>query len=340
MKTQYAFFARPRRFGKTLLVSTLEAFFQGDLPWSASVDKTSFDPNVGKRAELFRGTAIEDVVRQTRPHPVIRLNMAMTTSDTPEGLRDRLKEHLESVYTDWYQRGVATGLDTKTDGDYVRFTRTSEGTTVSPSGRVERLLVVLQRYFKAKPVVLIDEYDAPLTHLLGRDMDPEPFISVLREFFGLLKHQERRLHFVFITGISRFAQVNLFSALNNLKDFSWDPAYSDLCGFTESDIQACLLPYLQTGAANLGKSLEQVVQELRDHYNGYCFGVPDLDENVYNPYSLLNCLDDMQDAAAAARWKLFGWPNYWSESGTPQFLVRMARNGDLALAGIPRRSTN
>ena len=335
LQTKYVFFARPRRFGKTLLVSTLEAFFQGDLPWSASVGKASFDPNAGKRAELFRGTAIEDAVRQTRPRPVVRLNMAMTASDTPEGLRDRLKEHLESVYTDWYQRGVATGLDTKTDGDYVRFTRTAEGTTVSPSGRVERLLVVLQRYFKAKPVVLIDEYDAPLTHLLGRDMDPEPFISVLREFFGLLKHQERRLHFVFITGISRFAHVNLFSALNNLTDISWDLDYADLCGFGESDIRDCLLPYLQAGAVNLGKPVEQVVQELRDHYNGYCFGHPGFSGNVYNSYSLLHCLRDMQAASAGAKWQWRGWPNYWSESGTPRFLVRMARNGDLALSRGP-----
>ena len=335
LKTQYAFLARPRRFGKTLLVSTLEAFFQGDLPQLGSSAKASFDPDAGERAELFRGTAIEGVVCQTRPHPVVRLNMAMTISDTPDGLRTRLLEHLESVYSDWHERGAATGIELETDGNYVRFARTPEGAYLeTASGHVERLLRELKRQFNAAPVVLIDEYDAPLTHLLGRNMDPEPFIAVLREFFGLLKHQENLLHFVFITGISRFAHVNLFSALNNLKDISWHPDYSDLCGFTESDIQAYLLPYLQAGATNLDKSLEQVVQELRDHYNGYCFGIPGLDENVYNPYSLLNCLDDMQ-GAAAARWKLFGWPNYWSESGTPQFLVRMARNGNLALSREP-----
>ena len=77
--------------------------------------------------------------------------------------------------------------------------------------------------------------------------------------------------------------MNLFSTLNNLKDISWDPDYSDLCGFTEADLQGSLLPYLQAG--NLGKSLEQGVRELRDHYSGYCFGVPGLDDNVYNPYS-------------------------------------------------------
>ena len=335
LQSKYAFLARPRRFGKTLLVSTLEAFFQGDLPRSGSSDKASFDPNAGERTELFKGTAVEDLVCQTRVHPVVRLNLAMATSDTPERLHTRLLAHLESVYTEWHGRGVATGIEPQTVGGFVQFPLPPTGSeSVPAASRLERLLHVLEQQFMAKPVVLIDEYDAPLTHLLGRNMDPEPFIAVLREFFGLLKYLENHLHFVFITGISRFAHVNLFSALNNLKDISWDPDYADLCGFREEDLQDSLLPYLQAGAVNLGKSVEDVTQELRDHYNGYCFGVPGFDDNVYNPYSLLNCLDDMQ-GAAAARWKLFGWPNYWSESGTPRFLVRMARNGDLALAKEP-----
>ena len=336
LQTKYVFFARPRRFGKTLLVSTLEAFFQGDLPRLGSVGKASFDPNAGERAELFRGTAIEDVVRQTRPHPVVRLNMAMVASDTPEGLRSRLVEHLESVYTDWHQRGVSTGPDTRTDGDRIRFVRTPEDThTVSPSGRVERLLHELGRHFNAPPVVLIDEYDAPLIHLLGRDLDPDPFISVLSEFFSLFKHLENHLHFVFVTGSSRFAYVTPYSSLNNLKDISWDSEYADLCGFTEADLQGPLLPYLQAGAANLDKSVGQVGQALRDHYNGYCFWVPELDENVYNPHSLLNCLRNMQATAAGATWRWLDWPNHWAGSETLQFLVRMARNGDLALSREP-----
>ena len=336
LRTKYVFFARPRRFGKTLLVSTLEAFFQGDLPQSGSVGKASFDPNAGERAELFRDTAIEDVVRQTRPHPVVRLNMAMMASDTPEGLRSHLVEHLESVYTDWHQRGVSTGPDTRTDGDRIRFVRTSEDThTVSPSGRVERLLHELERQFNAPPVVLIDEHDAPLIHLLDRDLDPDPFISVLSEFFSLFKHLERHLHFVFITGSSRFAYVTPHSSLNNLTDISWNPDYADLCGFTETDLQGSLLPYLRAGAANLDKSVEQVRQALREHYNGYCFWVPGLNENVYNPHSLLNCLRKMQATAAGATWRWLDWPNHWAGSGTLQFLVRMARNRDLAPSREP-----
>lgn len=336
MQSKYVFFARPRRFGKTLLVSTLEAFFQGDLPLLAIADRSDFNPDAGRRDDLFRGTAIEDAVRWTRPHPVVRLNMAMTASDTPEGLRERLMEHLESVFSNWHERGVETGIASEIDSDSIRFARTQDGAFVgTPAGHVELLMRELGRQFNAAPVVLIDEYDAPLTHLLGRDIDPEPFISILREFFGLLKHLENRLHFVLITGISRFAQVNLFSALNNLKDLSWNSDYSDLFGFTEADLDEALLPYLRVGAGNLGKSVEDVTQQLRDHYNGYCFGVPGLDENVYNPYSLLNCLDDLQAASAGDRWRLLGWPNYWSESGTPQFLVRIARQGDLSLSKDP-----
>ena len=336
LQTKYAFFARPRRFGKTLLISTLEAYFQGDLPRLERSDMSSFDPDAGERSKLFRDTAVEDIVHRRQTHPVVRLNMAMTTSDSPEGLRARLLEHLEDVYTDWHARGVATGIEPRTAGGTVRFPPPSTGSEpVSAGGRLVDLLHRLDHQFNALPVVLIDEYDAPLTHILGRDIDPNPFIAVLREFFGLLKHQENLLHFVFITGISRFAHVNLFSALNNLTDLSWNPDYADLCGFTEADLQGALLPYLQAGAGNLGKPIEHVTQGLRDHYNGYCFGHPGLSENVYNPFSLLTCLRDMQEAKARDRWRWLGWPNYWSESGTPQFLVQMARNGDLALSREP-----
>lgn len=336
-KTKYVFLTRPRRFGKTLLVSTLEAFFQGDLPRMGNSGRmTVFNPGAGERSDLFRGTALEHVARRTRPHPVVRLNMAMTTSDTPGGLRTRLLEHLESVYSDWRERGADTGITSKRGADFVQFPRTPEGAYQgSATGYMELLLHELHRQFDAAPVVLIDEYDAPLTHLLGRGLDPEPFIAALREFFGLLKHLERRLHFVFITGISRFAHVNLFSALNNLTDISWDLDYSDLCGFTEEDLQGPLQPYLQVGAANLDRPFDQLLQDLRERYNGYCFGHPGLSENVYNPYSLLACLRDMQSTSAGEKWRWLGWPNYWSESGTPQFLVRMARQGNLPLSNEP-----
>ena len=285
LRTKYAFLARPRRFGKTLLVSTLEAYFQGDLPRLGSSDPTCLDPDAGEREELFQGTAIENAVRQTRVHPVVRLNLAtIAAGPLPRSLHTRLLVHLESVYTDWHARGAATGIEPRTEGGVIQFPPPPEGSDAVPaSARLRNLLHELERQFKAKPVVLIDEYDAPLTHLLGRDIDPEPFIAVLREFFGLLKHLEENLHFVFITGISRFAHVNLFSALNNLTDISWDSNYADLCGFTEADLQGSLQPYLQAGAGNLGKPVEDVTQELRDYYNGYCFGHPGLSENVYKP---------------------------------------------------------
>ena len=336
LQTKYVFLARPRRFGKTLLVSTLAAFFQGDLPRLRRSDQVVFSPDAGERQELFRGTTIEDTIRQTRAHPVVRLNLAMTTADTPKGLRSRLLKHLESVYTDWHDRGVATGIEPRTEGGFIRFPQPTAGSDPTPvTVRLETLLYELERQFDALPVVLIDEYDTPLTHLLGRDIDPEPFIAVLREFFGLLKRLEDRLHFVFITGISRFAHANLFSTLNNLTDISWASEYADLCGFRDADLQGALLPYLEVGARNLDKPVKQVTQELRDHYSGYCFGHPDSSEKVYNPFCLLNCLQDMQAATAGARWQWLGWPNYWAASGTPQFLVRMARQGNFGLSSEP-----
>ena len=123
LHTQYAFLARPRRFGKTLLVSTLEAYFQGDLPKPGPGDGSSFDPNAGQRVDLFRGTAIEDDVRRTRVHPVVRLNMAMATSDTPAGLQARLLEHLERLYTDWHRRGVETDIEPRRAGGTSGFRR-------------------------------------------------------------------------------------------------------------------------------------------------------------------------------------------------------------------------
>ena len=117
LHTQYAFLTRPRRFGKTLLVSTLEAYFQGDLPKLGPGDRGAFDPNAGQRVDLFRGTAIEDDVRRTRVHPVVRLNMAMATSDTPAGLQAKLLEHLERLYTDWHRRGVETDIEPRRLGD-------------------------------------------------------------------------------------------------------------------------------------------------------------------------------------------------------------------------------
>ena len=134
-----------------MLVSTLETFFQGDLPrLEESPAKAAFDPIAGERAELFRGIAIEDVVRHTRPHPVVRFNMAMTIADTPDELRTRLLEHLESVYTDWHERGAEIGIESEPDGNGVRFARTPNDVH-SPSGYVKRLLYRLECQFGARP---------------------------------------------------------------------------------------------------------------------------------------------------------------------------------------------
>ena len=107
----------------------------------------------------------------------------------------------------------------------------------------------LKACYGTNPVVLVDEYDAPLVHLLDKDTGPEPILDVLCNFYVKLKSLEPDLHFVFVTGITRFARLSLFSALNNLRDISWEPAYASLCGFTEGEVRTALQPHLATAAA-------------------------------------------------------------------------------------------
>ena len=122
-------------------------------------------------------------------------------------------------------------------------------------------------------------------HFLGKDAEPEPILDILRNFYVRLKRLESDLHFVFVTGNTRFARVSLFSAFNNLWDISWEPAYATLCGFTEQEVRTALHPHLATGAAHLNVSLEELMDKVRCYYNGNCFGFPEDSERIYNSFT-------------------------------------------------------
>ncbi len=327
---KYVFLARPRRFGKTLLIATLEAYFQGDLTQVRPVDDQDRPARPAPVAptQLFAGTAVQDIAPLQPIHPVIRLNMAYAAADTAQELVRKLQLHLERVYTQWYRRGVNVGLEPCDPAlNRIRFEDATD-----PALRLTDLIDCLEQHYRRSPVVLIDEYDAPVTHLLGTDMPAAPFLRVLRNFYGVLKSSENALRLVFIAGISRFAHVNLFSALNNLQDITLNPLYADLCGFTESEVQNCLQPYLEVGAQHLGCSSDDLLSKLRDYYNGYRFGLTGREENVYNPFSLAACLNGVQHQAIARQWQELGWPNFWAESGTPEFLVRLVQEGQFTLS--------
>ena len=244
LNNKYIFLARPRRFGKSLLVTTLEAFFQGEVPVDPRYLNGHSPEPILSKAELFRGTAAADTVESRGFHPVIRLNMANSPADSPEELKANLLEMLGGQYTLWNRRGVNVGLEPVDESGAVTF---PSGPAVSPAQRLEDLVGRLKARYGANPVVLVDEYDAPLVHLLGKKTDPEPILDVLRSFYVKLKSLEADLHFVFVTGITRFARVSLFSVLNNLRDISWEPAYATLCGFTEQEVRTALHPHLATG---------------------------------------------------------------------------------------------
>lgn len=264
LRTPYVFLSRPRRFGKTLLVSLLECWFQG-LP-----DEEDAWPDW-----LFAGTAVKLEWREKAGslRPVVRLDMSRVVADTPAQLQARLRRQLLAVSTPWVRRGLELpGVSTHGAGKRQTVTQLPSGHT--SDSWLEQLLDSLHIHYGAKPVVLIDEYDAPITHLLGNRASlphNDSILAGLREFYRVLKSDEHNLHFTFITGISRFARVNLFSALNNLEDISWHDTCAALCGFTENEVTTYLVPYMEHIAQPHGISPAAVRQSLRDYYNGYRF---------------------------------------------------------------------
>ena len=270
---QYVFLARPRRFGKSLLVSTLEALFKGE-------------------RERFAGTWIHGSDWPWEPHAVLRLDM------TPSRIGD-LETSLRNRMTLLYQAHEMK----MPVGDW------------SASELLEALIEGLAR--ERKVVALIDEYDAPIHHHLERpDLLPD-IQDTLRQFYGVLKDCDADLHFAFLTGVTRFARTSIFSGLNNLIDVSFEPAFSDLLGFTEAELDRYLTPYMETMAQTQRRSLRAVRRAVREWYDGYLFAENGV--RVYNPYSTLHSLHRQRQ------------DNYWADSATPVFLTRLlvTRSGDL-----------
>ena len=269
-KNQFVFLARPRRFGKSLLVSTLEALFQGD------------------RA-LFAGTWIHDSAWDWTPYAVIRLDMS--------ALRIAGEASLETVLTYRMGRLFAAWDETPPPG------------AVQAAWLLEALI---QQLAARRPVVvLIDEYDAPILQNLEKRAELTGIRDVLRGFYGALKANSRHLRFVFLTGVTRFARTRIFAGLNNLRDISYLPEFSDLAGFTEAELDRYLTPYMEAMASAQRTTPAAVRQGLRQWYDGYLFA--EGGARVYNPYSTLHCLNDRR----------FG--NYWSDSGMPAFLTHLIK---------------
>ena len=264
------FLNRPRRFGKSLLVSTLEAYFQG-------------------RKELFKGLAMERLEREWTSYPVLRFDMSLGKHMEKEALERYLGDQL-STYEQMYR---------------------IEQSAVDSNIRLKRLIQTAYQQTGQQVVVLIDEYDAPLLDVVHEERDLNALRHVMRNFYSPLKACDPYLRFVFLTGITKFSQLSIFSELNNIMNVSMDEAYAAICGITQEELLTTLSPYIDSLAEKLAIGRDDAIQALKHRYDGYHFCWPSPD--IFNPFSLLN---------AFAKQKI---EDYWFGSGTPTYLIEMLK---------------
>ena len=265
---KYVFLSRPRRFGKSLLTSTLHSYFSG-------------------RKDLFQGLAMERLEKDWTEYPVLHFDMSMAKHVDKE----RLERLLDFMLSD-YERTF--GLD-PTAGD--------------ANLRLTRLIKCAYEKTGKKVVVLIDEYDAPLLDVVHEKENLGILRNIMRNFYSPLKACDPYLKYVFLTGITKFSQLSIFSELNNIKNISMDEPYAAICGITEDEMLTQMKEDIGMLAAKLNISPEEVLLKLKENYDGYHFTYPSPD--LYNPFSLLNAFADGK----------FG--SYWFGSGTPTYLIKM-----------------
>ena len=271
------FLSRPRRFGKSLLLSTMEAYF------------------LGKR-DLFKGLAIERLETEWNTHAVLHLDLNAEKYDSPERLHDMLERQLRG-----WEKTYETG---------------SEG--ITHSGRFMEVIKKAYEKTGRGVVILIDEYDKPLLNSFHDEALQKAFRETLTAFYTVLKSADQWLRFVFITGVTKFAQMGIFSNLNQLKDISLDPRYAALCGLTGDEIRADFVPELKLLAKENNLDDEACMERLTRMYDGYHFNYRNM-VGIYNPFSILNVLDSTM------------FENYWFASGTPTFLAEMLKKTDFDL---------
>ena len=269
----FFFMSRPRRFGKSLLVSTFHSYFEG-------------------RKDLFEGLAIEKLETEWNEYPVLHFDM----SQGKHLDKDALNRYLLDIICEQESRfGISNGQQ-------------------DVNLRLKNLMGTVYRMTGKQLVVLIDEYDAPLLDVVHEDTQLPQLRNVMRNFYSPLKAAEPMLRFVFMTGITKFSQLSIFSELNNINNVSMDEPYAGICGITKEEMLTQMSDDIDALAAKLKLSREETVGKLTDMYDGYHFTWPSPD--VFNPFSLLTCFDKKNMGA------------YWFGTGTPTYLINMMRKYD------------
>lgn len=282
---RYYFLSRPRRFGKSLLISTLEAYFSG-------------------KKELFKNLAIEELEKEWIKHPILHIDLNTEKYDTPESLENILNFTLvkwERLY----------------------------GTSSSETTFSLRFRGIIERAYEQtgqRVVILIDEYNKPMLQAIGNEELQQKFRNTMKAFYSVLKTMDGFIKLAFLTGVTKFGKVSVFSDLNNLIDISMDEQYVELCGITEKEIHDNMEEDLHILADRQKMTYEKVCSELKECYDGYHFVENSI--GIYNPFSLLNTFYKMK----------FG--SYWFETGTPTYLVELLKKSNYDLQRITHEETD
>ena len=273
---KYNYLSRPRRFGKSVLVDTLESYFMG-------------------KKELFEGLKIMQMETEWVKRPVIRLDMSRAGAE-PETLRS----YLNNIFRQY-------------EGEYSLV----PDPTDSLADRFNAIIVGAYEQTGQQVAILIDEYDSPLQHSWKTPYH-EACTAIYREVFAILKADDKYEKFVFITGITKFTQISLFSVLNNLSNISFDSEYAALCGITKEEVLRDFKPEINKLAASKGWTFDEAVVQLTAYYDGYHFSHENM-VDVFNPFSLINALADSK------------LRNYWASSGATSLLLKFVDDMEIRL---------
>ncbi len=288
-KYRYVFLSRPRRFGKSLLVDTLQCYFEG-------------------RKELFAGLKADELEKDWVKYPVLRFDMSSIKSMNPQEVKSSLSLMIGEYEKVYGRNEMEVTLGNRLEGVIKRaYTQTGQ-----------------------KVVLLIDEYDSALLKVMHNKPVFEELRDMLRNFYGPIKICDALLRFGFITGITKFSQLSIFSEINNLTNISMLPDYDGLCGITKDELLTQCKPDIQVFADEIEVSFDDAVAKLTENYDGYHFskGKKEVMTEVFNPFSLINAFSA----------KSIG--QYWFSSGTPTFLFGEMRKHKEELQDIEGRRLN
>ncbi|MEM4271029.1 MAG: AAA family ATPase [Candidatus Pacearchaeota archaeon] len=274
------FLSRPRRFGKSLTLSTLKEIFEGN-------------------KEVFEGLWIYNANYDWKPYPIIRVDFSKQKAENKEELKRFISDQL----------------------DYIAQSYGFSLTKQEYFSRFEELIKSLSK--KGKIVILIDEYDKPIIDHLTKPELAIEMREILKGFYTIIKASDEYLRFVFLTGVSKFSKTGVFSGLNNLSDISMASKYSAIAGITQEELINNFKEYILDFSNELKISEAQLLEKIEHWYNGYCFSSKC--QRVYNPFSTLLLFENKE------------FRNYWFETGTPSFLINLAKEKNFEITGLPIR---